>query len=568
MADVPQLLRQIATALDLAGENRFRAQAYRRGADALEAVEDELPRLAREGRLADLPGIGKTLAAQVGEILATGRSAYLDTIAATLPAGALALAAVPDLSLPMITKLSAAGITSGEELRAATTDGRLLGRKGFGAKTVESLAKKLARGDQPRGGTRLVEALDLVEAMVAYLEKSPSVEHAEPAGEVRRGLEVVQQLELVARSAAPEAALDRFAAYPRFVRVEERTETTARARLADGLAATLHVASPVAYAACLQRVTGSDEHNALVDAAADAAGLRIAEDGVFRAGKRVAVPDEDALYARLGLAYVAPPLREEGEPLRPNGQERRLLQAKDVRGMVHCHSTYSDGKASIEEMARAAEALGMEYLTVTDHSPTASYANGVEIDRLKRQWEEIDRVQEKVKIRLLRGTESDIVKDGALDYPDAILERFDVIIGSIHNRYRLDAKAMTARVLRAVRHPLFKIWGHALGRILESRPPIEVDLEAILDAVAESRCAIELNGDPYRMDLPPLLAKGARARGIRFVVSVDAHSTRDYDSLAFGVLMAQRAGLGPDDVLNTLPAEAFAAAVRPLGHAR
>jgi DNA polymerase (family 10) len=214
-------------------------------------------------------------------------------------------------------------------------------------------------------------------------------------------------------------------------------------------------------------------------------------------------------------------------------------------------------------MARAAEARGMSYITITDHSPSAHYAHGVEIERLARQWDEIARVQERVSICILRGTESDILKDGALDYPDAILERLDVIVASIHNRYALDAAATTDRIIRAVRHPLFKIWGHALGRLLLNRPPVACDVEAILDAAAESRVAIEINGDPYRLDMAPHWAKLAHARGIPFVVSVDAHSVRELENVTLGVLMAQRAGLEAKDVLNTLEANAFARRVRP-----
>ena len=224
----------------------------------------------------------------------------------------------------------------------------------------------------------------------------------------------------------------------------------------------------------------------------------------------------------------------------------------------------TDGKNSIEEMAVAAQALGMQYITITDHSPSAHYARGVTLDRLKEQWEEIDRVQERVQIRILRGTESDILADGALDYPDAVIEQLDVVIASIHSRFQMDAVAMTARLRRALQLPLFKIWGHALGRLLLSRDPIACDLASVLDGLAGSRGAIEINGDPHRLDLPAQFIPAARERGIPFVISVDAHSTRGLDALQFGVHNARRGGIRCGEVLNTLSADDFAARVRPI----
>jgi DNA polymerase (family 10) len=233
--------------------------------------------------------------------------------------------------------------------------------------------------------------------------------------------------------------------------------------------------------------------------------------------------------------------------------------------MVHCHTTYSDGKHSVEEMVRAAEAMGMKYVTITDHSPTAFYAGGVTVERLMRQWDEIAAVQEKVKIKILRGTESDIVADGHLDYPDKILEQFDVIVASIHSRYKMDSAKMTKRIVTAMRQPVFKIWGHALGRLLQRRPPFECDIEAILDVITESRAAIEVNGDPFRLDMEPRWIRAARKRKIKFVISVDAHSTGALNNLKYGVGIARRGWLTKAEVLNTKTTRAFQAAVSPAG---
>jgi DNA polymerase (family X) len=274
---------------------------------------------------------------------------------------------------------------------------------------------------------------------------------------------------------------------------------------------------------------------------------------------------EERLYAAASLSWVPPELREnEGEiEAATSARLEELVCDADIRGSVHCHTRYSDGRHSIEEMARAAERLGMSYITITDHSPSAHYAGGVSLDRLKEQWDEIARVQELVSTRILRGTESDILVDGALDYDDRTLEQFDVIIASIHGRMRLDREAMTSRIERAMRHPLFKIWGHGLGRLLLRRPPVDCDVERVLDVIARERVAIEINGTPHRLDLEPRWARAARERGIRFVVSSDAHSTRGLGATRFGVMMARRAGLRAHDVLNTFEAKDFIDAVRP-----
>jgi DNA polymerase (family 10) len=233
--------------------------------------------------------------------------------------------------------------------------------------------------------------------------------------------------------------------------------------------------------------------------------------------------------------------------------------------MVHCHTDWSDGRNTVEEMARAADAMGLQYLTITDHSPTAHYAGGLTVDRLRQQWDEIERVQPLVQVRLLRGTESDILPDGSLDFPDDILDQLDVVIASIHNRNGMDRKQMTQRLCTMLRLPQFKIWGHALGRYVRSRPPIECDMDAVLDAAAESRVAIEVNGDPHRLDLEPRWQREAARRGIPFVVSSDAHSTGQLHNVRYAVAMARRGWLGPAQVLNTRGAADFAAAVRPAG---
>lgn len=294
---------------------------------------------------------------------------------------------------------------------------------------------------------------------------------------------------------------------------------------------------------------------------------RAKKEKSLSSGRRpLEIGNESDVYRLLHMRYLPPELREdegEIEAALNNTLAEDLVTLADIQGMVHCHTTYSDGKNSIEEMARAAEAMGMKYLTITDHSPTASYAGGLKLDRLQRQWDEIGETQEKVKIKLLKGTESDILSDGRLDYPDRVLEQFDVVIASIHSRYKMDSEKMTRCLVTAMRQPVFKIWGHALGRLIQRRPPFACDVERVLDVIAESRAAIEVNGDPFRLDMEPRWIREARKRKIKFVISVDAHSAGALHNLKYGVAMARRGWLCQGEVLNTLGVKAFAKAVRP-----
>jgi len=364
-----------------------------------------------------------------------------------------------------------------------------------------------------------------------------------------------------------EAVVEHFLAMPQVAAVVEREGRRAHVRLADGVHAHVEAVPPPEHVPTLVRLTGSSAHYEKLQARAEAKGLVLSERALTpRRGHAVALPDEAALYRRLGLQYVPPELREdegEVEAAAAGALPEDLVEESDVRGLVHCHTYYSDGKHSVEEMARGADALGMEYITITDHSPTAHYAGGLDEDRLKRQWDDIALAQEKVKVRLLRGTESDILADGALDYPDRIIEQLDVVVASIHNRYKMGEDEMTRRLVRAMRLPVFKIWGHALGRYVRSRPPIACRVEEVLDAAAASKAAIEVNGDPHRLDMEPRWLRKARERGLRFVISTDAHSVRALQNFRYGVAMARRGWVRRGEVLNTLASDAFRHAVKP-----
>jgi len=562
---VARALREIASLMQVEGANPFKVRAYERGARALEGMPEDLGTLVRESRLTSVPGIGSALATTIAELFQTGRSPQLDRLRERLPPGVVELSQV--LSLSKIGALHRAlGVGSLADLETAARGGRIRDVKGFGDKTERKILADIEALRTRGTETLLHEATREGDALLAHLCASPAVARAEIAGALRRRRETIDRLVAVAASSKAKEALDHAARYPAAVTVLERDETRVVMRLPDGLNAEVHVEAPARFATAWHRLTGTDGHLAKLAIVADARGLKLDEDGLTRAGRRVSVKEEADLYRELGLPFIEPELREdegEVEAAVTGVLPTELVRVDDVQGLVHCHTHYSDGKNSVEEMARGADALGMKYMTITDHSPTAHYAGGLPLDRLKRQWEDIARAQEKVKVRLLRGTESDILADGSLDYPDEVLDQLDVIVASVHNRHKMDADQMTRRIVAAMRRPQFKIWGHALGRYVLTRPPFAVHMETILDAVAESRAAVEINGDPHRLDMEPRWVRVARTRGIRFVVSTDAHSVNALRNVRWGVDMARRGWLTKADVLNTRGVDEFRQAVRP-----
>ena len=548
-------LREIGRLLEVKGENRFKAKAYERAARALETLSDDLDLLVLNRRLTEIPGVGSALAGVIDEIYRTGKSSLLEQLRAELPPGVVEMNLVPGLSLKKIASLHATlGVKSIVDLKAAAEKGLIRTVKGFGPKAEAKILEGIAKLE--RGGERLLldHATEEAERLLRHVRGGSAVVKADIAGALRRREESVARIQIVAAGDEPEKIIDHFLSYPALVH-SERLDGGCRARVAPGAVVEIQTVAKADYAVSLLRRTGSKRHYARLEDLARAKKVNL--NGRAK--------DEQEIYRRLGMQYVAPELREdEGEvEAALAGNLPRLVEFDDIRGLTHCHTVYSDGKDSVEAMALAAEAMGMKYLTITDHSPSAFYAGGVELDRLKRQWDDIDRAQEKVNVKLLKGTESDILPDGSLDYPVDVLERFDIVIASIHQRNKMDAEQMTRRIVTAMKSPFFKIWGHPLGRLLESRPPLECDMEEVLDTIAEARAAIEVNGDPRRLDLEPRWIRAARKRGIKFLISTDAHSTRSLNYLRYGVDMARRGGLSRGEVLNALPEKDFMKAVRP-----
>lgn len=506
----------------------------------------------------------------IEELYYTDRSSLLERLRAEQPPGVLELSQIPGLTVKKIKQLNEAlGIRSLDQLNAAIEAGKLREAPGFGAKTESALLEQISRYENRDTRFLLVHALRIGEKVTDHMRASSDLVHIDLAGSPRRWKETASTIRITAStSGKAEAAVKDFLRFPLIAQIDSQTKSAAAVRLIEGVRAFFSVAKSEEYWNLLHHETGSQAHLKKLEGIAEEKGIKLTPTKlkIISTRKVLRVECEPDIYRHLDMQYVPPELREdEGEipAALSHSIPDDLITTEDIKGMVHCHTTYSDGRNSVEEMAQAAEAMGMKYMTITDHSPTAHYAGGLTVDRLKRQWDEISRTQENVSIKLLRGTESDILRDGGLDYPDRILEQFDVIIASVHNRYKLDEDEMTKRVINAMKNPFFKVWGHPLGRLVQRRPPISCRVEEILDVIAESGAAIEISGDPHRLDMEPRWARAARKRRIKFVISTDAHSVSDLENLKFGVGLGRRAGVRRREVLNTLGAKAFQKSVKP-----
>jgi DNA polymerase (family X) len=575
-------LQEIGTLLELKGGEFYKARAYKLGARSIAELSEDIGKLIKENRLTFVKGIGFAIAKQIEELYRTGNSSLLRELRSKFPPGIVELSQVRGLNLKKLEALhKALGISTIEDLKAAAEAGKLRDIKGFGAKTEARILEAITKSEErPANRIHIHHALRAGERIVDYLKTSRAVIDLQLAGELRRWKETVSQLVVVASAKKPQALIDHLVRFPLVLTEIERDNDRVTVQLTEGFKATLIAVKPEDFAVTLLNATGSDGHLGkleLIAAKKDGRRTRAKIVSEARPLGRATLPlltrglltqpNESDIYHRLGMQFIPPEMREdEGEieaALR-NRLPEDLVTTRDIRGMVHCHTTYSDGKHTVDQMVATAEAMGMKYITITDHSPTAFYAGGVKVDRLQRQWEEIEQVQEKTKVKILKGTESDILADGSLDYPDWILEQFDVIVASIHSRYKMDSEKMTRRIVTAMRQPVFKIWGHALGRLIQKRPPFECRVEEILDVIAESRAAVEINGDPYRLDMEPRWLREARKRKIKFVISVDAHSMGALKNVKFGVGIARRAWITRREVLNTLAVKAFQKAVRPV----
>ncbi|HEU0013071.1 MAG TPA: DNA polymerase/3'-5' exonuclease PolX [Longimicrobium sp.] len=559
--EVAGALQEIAMLLEVVGGNPFRAKAFSTAARALEGSPADLPALAASGQLQTLRGVGQGIAGVIDELVRTGASRMLEELREQTPLGLYDLMRIKGLGAKRIRTLFAdLGIDSVDKLEEAAAQGRIARLPGFGARTESMVVEGIAMLRARRGRRHYFHAVDPAARLLEWLETLPGVSAASSAGQMRRRLEVVDAIDLVAAAKEPAAVLAEFR--ERFGGREgggADPSSSAEIHFTDGLAARLTCVAPAAYAAALVRATGSAEHVAELERRAEERGMRLAADGLYRGQKRVRTKDEEAFYAALELAWIPPELREGwGEVAAAEaGTLPELVEADDLRGTFHCHTEYSDGRGSIPEMAEAARERGWSYLGIADHSPFAGYAGGLPPDKVRRQHAEVDAWNAahggrgKKRFRVFKGTEADILPDGRLDYDDDVLATFDYVVGSVHSQFRMGEKAMTDRLLRAVSHPRLTILGHATGRLLLRRNGYAVDVRAVIDAAAEHGVCVEINADPHRLDVDWKWARYAAEKGVLVPINPDAHSAAALGNVVWGVNVARKAWLTAPRVLNT-----------------
>ena len=564
---VAQVLEQIAAFLELKGENPFRIRAFHTAARAIGGLTVELGQALEDGTLAATKGVGPATLQIVEELVGTGRTTLLEELREQIPPGLVEMLQISGLGIAKIRQIhESLGIDSLPELEAAAQDGRLASLPRFGEKTAQNILKGIAFLRQASGFRLSHHALEEAQGLRDALARLPGVQQAVIAGEVRRRLEVVREIVLVLVAEIPPAELfARLSQLPGVSEFAGQDERRVTLRFAGGTTAQVVVTTPVNAGAVLVQATGSDGHVQQLAAFAREQGCSLDGAALWRGSGFVPTPDEAAVYRALGLPVIPPELREgRGEiALAAAGTLPQLLERADLQGFLHCHTSYSDGTNTVRQIAEACREAGYRYVGITDHSQAAAYAGGLSPDDVVRQCDEIDEVNARLRgIRVLKGIEADILQDGALDYPADVLDRLDFVIGSIHSRFNMPRDEMTARVLAAMDDPHLTIVGHPTGRLLLSRDPYGLDLDAVIAKAAVAGVAIEINADPHRLDLDWRVLPQAKAAGVTVSIGADAHNLAGIANVEFGVGIARKGGLGADDILNTRSAEDFLAFAR------
>lgn len=564
---VAQVMEQIAAFMELRGDNPFRVRAYRSAAKAIAALPTDLPTALADGTLATTKGVGPATQQLVAELVATGRCSLLEELREMVPPGLVEMLQISGLGVARIRQIhETLGIETLPELEAAARDGRLAALPRFGQKTADNIVRGIAFLRQASAFRLAHHAREEAEALRAALERLPGVLQAHVAGDVRRRAEVVRDLAIVLVAEGPATEIfGRLGQVPGISEIAGQDERRATLRFAGGGAAQVVVTTPANLGAVLVQSTGAEGHLAELATRARERGLALDGAALWRGSIFLPTPDEAAFYAALDLPVIPPELREGlGEVVAAaGGLLPVLVEQRELKGFLHCHSTYSDGSNTVAELAAACRDAGYAYLGITDHSRSAAYAGGLQLDDIARQHEEIAVAQEQVPgIRILKGIEADILADGSLDYDDATLARFDFVIGSVHSRFTMDEAEMTGRLLRAMDNPFLTIIGHPTGRLLLSRDPYPVNLDALFAKAADTGVALEINADPHRLDLDWRHVRRAVAQGAVVSIGADAHNLAGMANVEFGVAVARKAGVPAARILNTRSADEFVAWAR------
>lgn len=559
---VAKALERIASLMELKGENPFRVRAFTTAERAVSGLPGTIDEALADGSLAGTKGVGPTTLQIVQELVQTGRSTVLEEIQEQVPPGLIEMLQISGLGVAKVRQIhETLHIETIAELEEAARDGALAKLPRFGAKTAENILKGITFLRQASGFRLAHHALDEAQALAQALAELPGVIRVEPSGEVRRRMEVVKEIVLVVVADVPPADLfERLARLPGVSEFSGRDERQVTLRFAGAGSARVVVTAPVNAGAVLLRTTGSEAHLTQLTAHAKQQGHSFDATALWKGSTFVPTPDENGIYGALGLTPIPPELREGGEEVAraAAGTLPTLIERGDLKGFLHCHSSYSDGGTSIEELALACKAAGYSWMGLTDHSQAAAYAGGLSPDDLQRQADEIDRLNARLSgIRILKGIEADILQDGAVDYDEAVLARLDFVIASIHSRFGMDKEEMTARICRAMQNPRLTILGHLTGRLLLTREAYQLDQDRIFEEAGKRGVAIEINADPQRLDLDWRVLPAARKAGVRISLGADAHNTAGIRNMEFGIGIARKGWLTKGEVLNCLTADEF-----------
>jgi len=558
--DVARIFERMSRVLSLKGKNRFRILAYENAARSIRELDEDLTKIAAKGRLEEIPGIGQDLAGKIEEALRTGHIRQCDQECGKIPDSLLVLFEVRGLGPKTIDLLHRKyRVNTVDDLLRVLDSSALARTRGFGEKKIATLRESLESFTASRQRMLLGLVLPRAEELLGKIRKLPLVERAEVAGSLRRGRETIGDVDLLVTSKNSPKALLEISRLPEVTRVLAVGPTRATLLL-DTIQVDIRAVASESFGAALQYFTGSKRHNTHVRAIARRHGLKVNEYGVFRGEKRLGGAGEEEVYRLLGMPWIAPELREDAGEIEAASKHAlpHLVEPGAMRGDLHAHTTYSDGHSTMAEMVKRAGDLGYEYIALTDHSPSQRVARGLDTTRLSKKTKELEKMRAQrgsARPRLLLGAEVDILADGTLDYPDAILARFDVVVAAVHGNFNQNRRQMTDRILRAIDNPYVNILAHPTARLIGKREPIEFDFDRVVAAARKTGVALEIDGSPWRLDLNDTMARSAAQAGALLTISSDAHSTAQLAYLRFGVLQARRAWLEPSTIVNTWPLE-------------
>ncbi len=584
--EIADVLAEIGTLLELKGENPFKVRAYTAGARAIEALEnEEFEKLIAEKNLQSIKGIGEALSAKIGELHATGRLGFLEDLKASTEPGLVEMLRIPGLGPKKIIALRRElSVTSVADLEKACREGRVAALDGFGEKTQEKILAGIRNREAYSRRHLWWDAIQVAGPIVSGLRALASVKCAEIAGSLRRGLETIGDLDFIVAAEEAPPVVDWFTGQRGVKEVTAKGDTKASVRLEGGLQADMRIVPPHQFAFALHHFTGSKDHNVQMRQRALDRGMSLSEWGLVKSAgegtarekaerrEGVAAEDETAIFRALGLAFIPPELREGAGEIEAaeRGEIPRLVELADLRGSFHNHTTASDGRSTLREMTAAAEALGWEYLGIADHSKSSRQARGLTEERLSAQLGEIAALNasRKFTTRVFSGTECDILPDGSLDFEDGVLARLDYVVVSVHSAFGQSEAAMTSRIIRAIEHPRVTMLGHLTGRLLLEREPYRVDVGKVVDAAIANGVVVELNANPFRLDMDWRHWRRAAERGLECSINPDAHGTEQLAYVRAGVNSARKGWLGREQVINTLALKAVEARLARRGGRR